>query len=320
MEFHREPIEIHHVQIFQLTLIDDEGRPVSGASVSIYEGGTSTLAACYDADETTAVTNPLTTNSDGYAECYLANGKYDYTAVKDATTLKEVTGEVFYDPDDAAGVGVFEDDTFTVKNATDGTKKAQFDASGITTETTRTYILPDSDGTLATMADLADFATTADVDDAIETAATKFLHVQDQKTSGTAGGTFTSGAWQTRTLNTTLTNEITGASLSSNAVTLPAGTYYFESVSPVFRVALHQSRLYDGSAAVANSYSSNSVAENEVGVGNYAIASGRFTLSAETSITLQHRCSVTFATQGFGYPNSFGGPEVYAELKIWKIA
>lgn len=39
------------------------------------------------------------------------------------------------------------------------------------------------------------------------------LHVQDQKTSGTLGGTFTSGAWRTRDLNTELTNEITGGGL-----------------------------------------------------------------------------------------------------------
>lgn len=308
------------MQIFQLTLIDDEGRPVSGASVSIYQGGTSTLAACYDDDETTTVTNPLTTDSDGLAQCHLANGKYDYTATKDGVTLSEVTGQVFYDPDDAAELGVFEDDTFTVKNATDGTKKAQFDASGITTETTRTYTLPDSDGTLATTGDLSDFATTDEVDNAIDTATPKLLHVQDQKTSGTAGGTFSAGSFLTRTLNTVVTNEITGASLASNAVTLPAGTYYFESRASVFRVGTHQSALYDGTAAIPGTFSVNNLAENAVGVAGYAVASGRFTLAAETAVSLIHRCNAGFATQGFGYPVSYGTIEIYADLKIWKIA
>lgn len=36
----------------------------------------------------------------------------------------------------------------------------------------------------------------------------QLFHVQDQKASGTSGGTFTSGADRTRTLNTTVTNEI----------------------------------------------------------------------------------------------------------------
>ena len=49
---------------------------------------------------------------------------------------------------------------------------------------------------------------------------------QDQKASGTAGGDFTSGAWQTRTLNTEVFNTITGSALAANQVTLPAGTYF----------------------------------------------------------------------------------------------
>lgn len=47
--------------------------------------------------------------------------------------------------------------------------------------------------------------------------------IQDQKSSGTDGGTFTSGAWRTRTLNTTVLNTIgAGFSLSSNQFTLAA--------------------------------------------------------------------------------------------------
>src|SRR5690242_14620433 len=42
-----------------------------------------------------------------------------------------------------------------------------------------------------------------------------------------AGGTFTSGAWRTRTLNEELRNTL-GASLASNQITLPAGSYYAE--------------------------------------------------------------------------------------------
>src|SRR6266516_1340078 len=44
----------------------------------------------------------------------------------------------------------------------------------------------------------------------------QLFHVRDEKSAGTVGGTFSSGAWRTRTLNTTKTNEIGSASLSSN--------------------------------------------------------------------------------------------------------
>lgn len=48
---------------------------------------------------------------------------------------------------------------------------------------------------------------------------------EHQVSNGTNGGTATTGAWTTRTLNTTVINSITGASLGSNAITLPVGKY-----------------------------------------------------------------------------------------------
>lgn len=52
------------------------------------------------------------------------------------------------------------------------------------------------------------------------------LHVRDEKTSGTAGQSFGStGTWLTRDMNTVKVNTITGASLATNQITLPAGDY-----------------------------------------------------------------------------------------------
>jgi len=62
---------------------------------------------------------------------------------------------------------------------------------------------------------------------------------EDQKADGTDGGTFTSGAWQTRVLNTTSHNTITGASLSANQITLPAGTYHISIVAAAVDVGVH---------------------------------------------------------------------------------
>ena len=53
---------------------------------------------------------------------------------------------------------------------------------------------------------------------------TQVFWVQDEKTQGTSGGSSVSGT-QVRTLNTVKLNEITGASLSSNQITIPAGSY-----------------------------------------------------------------------------------------------
>ena len=59
------------------------------------------------------------------------------------------------------------------------------------------------------------------------------LHVQDQKPTGTGGGTSVSGDNE-RPLNTVLTNEIAGASLDSNKITLPAGEYFISANAQIY--------------------------------------------------------------------------------------
>jgi hypothetical protein len=58
----------------------------------------------------------------------------------------------------------------------------------------------------------------------------QLLHVRDEKTLAD-GGTSTS-SYTKRDLNTVVTNEIAGASLSSNQITLPSGTYYINASAP----------------------------------------------------------------------------------------
>ena len=167
-------------------------------------------------------------------------------------------------------------------------------------------------GTWQTIA-LASLASTAKAFQA------QLLHVQDQKSSGTAGGTFTSGDWRTRTLNTSITNEISGASLASNQVTLPAGTYYLEASAPAYQVNLHQLRVRnvtDSATLLTGTIVRSASADNSVlSSGVY----GRFTLSGTKAIELQHQCSLSGASDGFGQAGSFG-TEVYSDLRVWKIA
>jgi hypothetical protein len=86
----------------------------------------------------------------------------------------------------------------------------------------------------------------------------------DQKSQNTPGGTFTSGSWQTRTLNTT-SGSISGASLSSNQFTLPAGTYVIESTAPAYRVQEHQSRIQNITDGITTALSTVSFTRNNGG-------------------------------------------------------
>ena len=148
---------------------------------------------------------------------------------------------------------------------------------------------------------------------------TKLIHVQDEKAQNTAGGTFTSGAWRTRDLNTVKTNEITGASLASNQITLPAGTYYCEASAPTFRANQMQIRLYDITGSVVLALGTSTYSGSTTEATPVSLIAERFTLSVESVVELQHQCQNTQATNGLGVPANLA-TEVYASIRIWKVA
>lgn len=141
--------------------------------------------------------------------------------------------------------------------------------------------------------------------------------LQDQKASGTQGGTFTSGAWRTRDLNTEVSDPAGIVSLASNQFTLQAGRYFIEAEAPVNFASSHQARIQnitDGATALlgGNQYSGGG------GVGNRATVTGVVTITSAKVFELQHRCSTTDATDGFGLAGSFG-TEVYSQVVITRL-
>ena len=148
------------------------------------------------------------------------------------------------------------------------------------------------------------------------------LHVRDEKSSGTEGGTFTSGSFQTRTLNTSVTNEISGASLSSNQITLPSGTYYIHASAGAYVVDAHKLKLRnitDSTDTLIGSSEYSEVGATDRGFcRSYVI--GRFTIGASKTFEIQHRAGATRNTNGLGVASGFSVVEVYADVQIWKVA
>lgn len=148
----------------------------------------------------------------------------------------------------------------------------------------------------------------------------QLLHVRDEKSNGTDGGTFTSGAWRTRDLNTVKTNEITGASLSNDQITLPAGTYFCQA-----KAAAHES-LQANKLRFRNVTDSTTELvglpldlSDTAQTGAIATVEGRFEIAGEKTFELQHRAQSGASTTGFGQATSFGEVEVYADVLIWKV-
>lgn len=141
----------------------------------------------------------------------------------------------------------------------------------------------------------------------------------DEKPSGTDGGTFTSGAWRTRDINTTQFNDITSASISSNQITLPAGTYKITAYAPAFGGDRTRSRFYNvtDSAVAINGLS----AINNTGTLQYInIVEGLITIASSKTFELQHIINVTQAGNGFGVGTAaFSTPEVYSTVSIMKV-
>ena len=144
------------------------------------------------------------------------------------------------------------------------------------------------------------------------------LHVQDEKPSGTAGGTFTSGAWRTRDLNTVKTNTIPGASLASNQITLPAGTYDVSASAQAFQVGGHRTRLVTTGGTVLV-MGDNSSCHGNWGHDAHSFVKGRFTLATTTIIRLEHITTISGGVYGFGVPCNFGDNEVFAVVVIWRV-
>ena len=139
---------------------------------------------------------------------------------------------------------------------------------------------------------------------------------RDEKTSGTNGGTFTSGAWRTRDINATQVNTITGASIASNQITLPAGTFYVEVSAPMLGVAQNQARFQNITDSTTTITGQNCYMTGEVS--GFAIVVGQFTIASSKTFEVQHQCNATKSSNGFGPENGFG-TQVYTTVSITKV-
>ena len=144
-----------------------------------------------------------------------------------------------------------------------------------------------------------------------------YIYIRDEKASATQSGTFTSAAWQTRVLNTEVNDSGGHAALSSNQITLQAGTYTFRARGPAYQVSVNKLKLKNITDTIeyigSNAYAS--IAGDE---GSDSFVAGRFTIASAKVFELQHRCNTTKATNGLGPSTGMGVVEVYAEIEFWK--
>ena len=144
--------------------------------------------------------------------------------------------------------------------------------------------------------------------------------LQDQKTSGSNGGSATGAAWNTRTLNTSVIDQI-GVSLGSNQFTLPAGTYHVQISTPACQVNNHRCRLYNVTTSSTVLLGTSECAQNTnpSNMSNRSFIDAYFTSAASGTYRVDHWCNTSFATQGLGMNATSGDVEIYTTVKIIKI-
>ena len=170
----------------------------------------------------------------------------------------------------------------------------------------RVFTLPDSaDATLLTStASLGKFAS--------------YAIIGDQKASGDNGGTFTSGAWRTRDINTEFADDDNIVSISSNQFTLQAGQYFLRASAPAYKANRHVIKLQnitDGISSIGTT-AYNGSSESVQGISNI---STRFTIGAAKTFEIQHYGANTEGTFGFGVAHDIGGfNSIYTLVEIFK--
>ena len=147
-----------------------------------------------------------------------------------------------------------------------------------------------------------------------------FLHIQDQRTSGTNAGGATGGADNTRVLNTVLTNNITGASLSSNQIILPAGDYYVEASAPAFATDRHRILLYNVTDLLVAILGQNAYNRTSGAHVTSSSLTGVFSIADQKTFELRHYTQSTRATDGLGTTVGDGREEIYADIRVWKVS
>lgn len=146
-----------------------------------------------------------------------------------------------------------------------------------------------------------------------------YILITDTKSANTAGGTFTSGSWQTRTLTTEDVDTGGNASLTSNQITLSAGTYIVRIVCPAVQVGEHKAMLYNVTDASNQLIGTSGYSPVSPTVSlTHSIVVGRFTIASPKVFEVRHRGAVTVSTFGFGTVNNFGVSEIYTIFEAWK--
>ena len=152
-------------------------------------------------------------------------------------------------------------------------------------------------------------------------AAVQYMMVRDEKTNATAAQSLTANTWTKRDLNTVVDNSISGASLSSSVITLPAGTYRISASVPGYKANAFKARLRHNTSAITYGVSTSENSHSSFDTSAQVLIKNQFTLGSTTDVKIE---MIVQTTSNGGAPagaiTNNAEIEIYTIVEFWKIA
>ena len=143
--------------------------------------------------------------------------------------------------------------------------------------------------------------------------------IKDVKSNGTNGGSFNSGSWRERDLQTLTQTGSFVSSLSGNEFTLISGTYLIDARCPGYDVNDHKARLYNVSDSSTELVGINARADDHGDSVTDSCIKDIFTIASSKTFRIEHRCDKSNSGDGFGLSNGYGVDEIYTTVSLTKI-
>ena len=141
----------------------------------------------------------------------------------------------------------------------------------------------------------------------------------DQKGTNTAGGSSSTGAFNTRDLNTELSDSDGIVTIGSNQFTLQAGSYLIKANAPSHKGLRHQILIWNATDSSIVAVGTSEYSNQSSTTTSRAFATGRTTISGAKAFEIRHRCENAQSGNGLGVESNYDTlASIYTIVEIYK--